>query len=252
MGSGRVGAAIGRACDRGIAALRRIKSGDLTWPAFFVLVVLLSLLNLKTGSALLSERLAPFSGIAIVMTIASRQPGAALVRTLCLAAIAGLIGQTEIRSVAYKSWAPTLESELAAGRANPGKTFANADMIALPTANCSPGACGRRCMPRRPRRSRPRRRVVVAATLDAIFRLLPAAICRGARFHARGADWVDDPDAASVAKFRNANQGAPQILIVSSSDRERTGARRQTRLWRLQSRVTRGLREISVCKVSRR
>ena len=77
-----------------VAALRRITSGDLTWPVFFVLVLLLSLLNLKTGSASLSERLAPFSGIAIVMTIASRQPGAVLVRTLCLAALAGLIGQT--------------------------------------------------------------------------------------------------------------------------------------------------------------
>ena len=82
----------------GVAALRRIRSGDLMWPVFFGLVVLLSLLNLKTGSALLSERLAPYSFIAIVMAIASRQPGAALVRTLCIAAIAGLIGQTAIRS----------------------------------------------------------------------------------------------------------------------------------------------------------
>ena len=81
-----------------IVALRQIRSGDLMWPVFFVLVVLLSLLNLKTGAALLSERLAPYSGIAIVMVIASRQPGAALVRTLCVAALAGLIGQTAIRS----------------------------------------------------------------------------------------------------------------------------------------------------------
>src|SRR4051795_10504894 len=44
----------------GVAALRRIRSGDLMWPVFFGLVVLLSLLNFKTGSALLSERLAPY------------------------------------------------------------------------------------------------------------------------------------------------------------------------------------------------
>ena len=113
-----------------VAALRRITSGDLMWPVFFVLVLLVSLLNLKIGPAPLSERLAPFSGIAIVMTIAGRQPGAALVRTLCIAALAGLIGQSAVRSLAYKSWAPTLESELAAGRANPGKTFANLDLIA--------------------------------------------------------------------------------------------------------------------------
>ena len=35
-----------------------------------------------------------------------------------MAALAGLIGQTVIRGLAYKSWAPTLESELAAGRDN--------------------------------------------------------------------------------------------------------------------------------------
>ncbi len=115
----------------GVAALRRIKSGDLMWPVFFVLVVLLSLLNLKTGAASLSERLAPFSWIAMVMSIASRQPGPALVRTLCLAAFAGLIGQTAIRSVAYESWAPTLQSELDAGRDNPGETFVNTDTTAL-------------------------------------------------------------------------------------------------------------------------
>ena len=163
----------------GVAALRRIRSGDLMWPVFFGLVVLLSLLNLKTGSALLSERLAPYSFIAIVMAIASRQPGAALVRTLCIAAIAGLIGQTAIRSVAYKSWAPTLESELAAGRDNPGKTFANADLIALRNSALfalahSPHAA--RCTNRSV--DRPRRRPVFDVTVDTIFRLLPTAICR--------------------------------------------------------------------------
>jgi hypothetical protein len=62
----------------GVAALRRIKSGDLMWPVFFAFV-LLSVLDLKTGAASLSERLAPFSWIAVVMAIASRQPGPALV-----------------------------------------------------------------------------------------------------------------------------------------------------------------------------
>src|ERR1700722_18868087 len=65
------------------------------------------------------------------MAIARRQPGLALARTLCIAALAGLIGQTAIRSVAYKSWSPTLESELDAGRNNPGASFVNADLIAL-------------------------------------------------------------------------------------------------------------------------
>ena len=67
----------------------------------------------------------------MVLTVASRQPAAHLVRTLCVAAIAGLIGQSAIRALAYKSWEPTLESELAIGRDHPGKTFANADLIGL-------------------------------------------------------------------------------------------------------------------------
>jgi hypothetical protein len=67
----------------GVAALRNLKSGELMWPAFFGLVVVLSLFNLKTGSALLSERLAPYSWIAVVMMIATRQPRAAL--GVCLA-----------------------------------------------------------------------------------------------------------------------------------------------------------------------
>ncbi|MGG6496046.1 UNVERIFIED_CONTAM: hypothetical protein NY603_24325, partial [Bacteroidetes bacterium 56_B9] len=38
-----------------VLALRRRRSGDLTWPIFVVMVVALSLLNLKTGAASLSE-----------------------------------------------------------------------------------------------------------------------------------------------------------------------------------------------------
>ena len=165
----------------GVVALRRLKSGDLMWPAFFGLVVLLSLFNLKTGSALLSERLAPYSWIAVVMTIATRQPGAALARALGTAALAGLIGQTAIRSVAYRAWSPTLESELAAGRDNPGQSFVNIDLIALQEQRTVCLAHSANAA-RRPDRGpcRPRGRIVLAAALDPLFRLLPAAICRGA------------------------------------------------------------------------
>ena len=234
----------------GVAALRRIKSGDLMWPVFFGLVVLLSLFNLKTGSALLSERLAPYSGIAIVMTIASRQPGPALVRTLCLAAIAGLIGQTAIRSVAYKSWAPTLESELAAGRDNPGKTFANADLIAL--RNSALFAW----------RVRPTLHAAQTAALAArgaglssplpstrYFGYFPLQYVEAHDFMRATADWESDPDAASVAKFRNANQGAPHILIVSSSDAN--GSAYASKLGYGDCKASPdGAREIRVCKVS--
>ena len=164
-----------------VAALRRIRSGDLTWPVFFVLVVLLSLLNLKTGSALLSERLAPFSGIAIVMTIASRQPGAALVRTLCLAAIAGpdrpdrdpRAGLQELGADAGKrtrrrprqSRQDLCQCRYDRAARQPAVRLARAPHVARGADR------GTR---------RPRRRIVVAVTLDPLFRLLPAAICRGA------------------------------------------------------------------------
>ncbi len=203
----------------GVAALRRIKSGDLMWPIFFVLVVLLSLLNLKTGSASLSERLAPFTWIAVVMAIASRQPGAALVRTLCFAALAGLIGQTAIRSLAYKSWSATLESELAAGRENPGATFANADLIAQRSSALFAW------------RVRPTLHADQTAALAAhgaglssplpstrYFGYFPLQYVEARDFMRATPDWESEPDAVSLAAFRNSNQGAPHILIVSSSD----------------------------------
>jgi hypothetical protein len=234
----------------GVAALRRIRSGDLMWPVFFGLVVLLSLLNLKTGSALLSERLAPYSFIAIVMAIASRQPGAALVRTLCIAAIAGLAGQTAIRSVAYKSWAPTLESELAAGRDNPGKTFVNADLIALRNSALFGW------------RVRPTLHAAQTAALTAhgaglsstlpstrYFGYFPLQYVAAHDFMRATPDWESDPDAAAVAKFRNANQGAPQVMIVSSSDED--GSAHAGKLGYGDCKANSdGARKITVCKIS--
>jgi hypothetical protein len=203
----------------GAIALRRLMSGDLTWPVFFVLVVLLSLLNLKTGSALLSERLAPYSWIAVVLFIASRQPREMLVRILCLAATAGLVGQSAIRTVAYKSWAPVLESELEIGRQNPGKTFVNADLIAQRDSSLFAW------------RIRPTLHAAQTAALAArgaglssplpstrYFGYFPLQYVPSHDFLRAMADWETEPDAAEVAKFRNANRGAPQVLIVSSSD----------------------------------
>ena len=236
----------------GVAALRRIKSGDLVWPVFFGLVVLLSLLNLKTGSALLSERLAPFSWIAVVMAIASRQPGPALVRTLCLAALAGLIGQTAIRAVAYKSWSPTLESELAAGRDNPGATFANTDLIALRSSALFAW------------RVRPTLHAAQTAALAArgvglssplpstrYFGYFPLQYVEARDFMCATPDWGSAPDAASVTKFRNANQGAPRVLIVSSSDADGSVLARE--LGYGDCKISQGgARALAVCKVATR
>jgi hypothetical protein len=232
-----------------LAALRRVKSGDLLWPVFFILVVLLSLFNLKTGTALLSERLAPYSGIAVILAIASRQPGAALVRTLCLAALAGLIGQTTIRSLAYKSWAPILESELAAGRDNPGKSFANADLIALRDSTLFAW------------RVRPTVHAAQTVALAAhgaglsstlpstrYFGYFPLQYAEAHDFMRATADWDAEPDAASVARFRGANRGAPQVLIVSSSDDD--GPAFARKLGYGDCKVSRfGARELNVCEI---
>jgi hypothetical protein len=243
---------LGALAIAGFMALRRIKSGDLTWPIFFGFVVVLSLFNLKTGSALLSERLAPFTWIAVVLTIAARQPGAALVRTLCIAASAGLIGQTTIRSVAYKSWSPTLESELEAGRDNPGASFVNADLIAPRSSALFAW------------RVRPTLHAAQTAALAAhgvglssplpstrYFGYFPLQYIEARDFLRSMSDWEAEPDADAMAKFRSTNRGAPEVLIVSSSDQE--GAALANRLGYRSCKTSQdGTRELGVCKVSRR
>ena len=167
-----------------------------------------------------------------------------------MAALAGLIGQTAVRSLAYKSWAPTLESELAAGRANPGKTFANLDLIAQRDSNLFAW------------RIRPTLHAAQTAALAArgaglssplpstrYFGYFPLQYVEARDFMRSTEDWVDDPDAASLAKFRNANAGAPQILIVSSSNDD--GSASASKLGYGDCTASRGaLRDISVCQVS--
>jgi hypothetical protein len=236
----------------GLAALRRIKTGDVTWPIFFALVVLLSLFNLKTGAASLSERLAPFTWIAVVLAIASRQPAPALVRTLCFAALAGLIGQSAIRAIAYKSWSATLESELAAGRDNPEKTFANADLIAQRSSALFAW------------RVRPTLHADQTAALTAhgaglsaplpstrYFGYFPLQYVEARDFMRATPDWVAEPDAVSLAAFRRSNRGAPQILIVSSSDESATVL--ASRLGYNDCNASHsGARQLAVCKVPTR
>lgn len=236
----------------GYLALRRIKSSDLMWPAFFGLIVLLSLLDLKTGSASLSERLAPFSWIAVVMTIASRQPGPDLARALCLAALAGLIGQSAIRAVSYKSWSPTLEGAFAAGRDNPGETFANVDLIALRSSALFAW------------RVRPTLHAAQIAALGArgaglssplpstrYFGYFPLQYAQARDFMRATPDWESAPDAASVTTFRNANRGAPRVLIVSSSDTDGSALARQLGYADCKT-SQRGARTLDVCKVPMR
>jgi len=209
---------LGAVAIAGVAALRRFRSFDLLWPVFLLLVLALSALNLGTGTASLSERLAPFTWIAVVLMIASVPLNAALVRALGVAALIGLAGQTAIRAIAYKSWAPALDSVYAAGRSHPGATFVNVDLTPLQNTGFS-------------WRLRPTLHADQIAALAAhgaalssplpskrYFGYFPLQYVEAADFMRAMPDWTLAQDAQSVSSFRTANHGAPQVLIVTASD----------------------------------
>jgi hypothetical protein len=202
----------------GIATLRSFRSLDLLWPVFLILVLALSALNLGTGTASLSDRLAPFTWIAVVLMVASAPLNAALVRALGVAAIIGLAGQTAIRAIAYKSWAPALDSVYAAGRGNPGATFVNVDLTPLQNTGFS-------------WRLRPTLHADQIAAVAAhgaglssplpskrYFGYFPLQYVEASDFMRAMPDWTLEQDAQSLSSFRTANHGAPQVLIVTSPD----------------------------------
>ncbi|HWS07065.1 MAG TPA: hypothetical protein VN362_04485 [Xanthobacteraceae bacterium] len=209
---------LGAVVIAGIATLRRFRSLDLLWPVFLILILALSALNLGTGMASLSERLAPFTWIALVLMIARAPLNAALVRALGVAALIGLAGQTAIRAIAYKSWAPALDSVYAAGRGHPGATFVNVDLTVLQNTGFS-------------WRLRPMLHANQMAALAAhgaglssalpskrYFGYFPLQYVEASDFMRAMPDWSLEQDAQSLSSFRNANRGAPQVLIVTAPD----------------------------------
>jgi hypothetical protein len=209
---------LGAVVIAGIATLRRFRSLDLLWPVFLILVLALSALNLGTGTASLSERLAPFTWIAVVLMIASAPLNAALVRALGVAAIIGLAGQTAIRVIAYQSWAPALDSVYAAGRGHPGATFVNVDLTPLQNTGLS-------------WRLRPMLHADQIAALAAhgaglssplpskrYFGYFPLQYVERSDFMRAMPDWTLEQDAQSLSSFRTANHGVPQVLIVTAPD----------------------------------
>jgi hypothetical protein len=209
---------LGAVAIAGVATLRRFRSLDLLWPIFLILVLALSALNLGTGAASLSERLAPFTWIAGMLMIAGAPLSAALVRALGLAALIGLAGQTAIRAIAYKSWAPALDSVYAAGRDHPGATFINVDLTVLQNTGFS-------------WRLRPTLHANQIAAVAAhgaglssalpskrYFGYFPLQYVERSDFMRAMPDWSLEQDAQSVSSFRAANHGAPQVLIVTAPD----------------------------------
>jgi hypothetical protein len=209
---------LGAVVIAGIATLRRFRSLDLLWPVFLILILALSALNLGTGMASLSERLAPFTWIALVLMIARAPLNAALVRALGVAALIGLAGQTAIRAIAYKSWAPALDSVYAAGRGHPGATFVNVDLTVLQNTGFS-------------WRLRPMLHANQMAALAAhgaglssalpskrYFGYFPLQYVEASDFMRAMPDWSLEQDAQPLSSFRAANRGAPQVLIVTAPD----------------------------------
>jgi len=153
--------------------------------------------------------------------------------------------------VAYKSWSATLESEFNAGRDNPGETFANADLIAQRSSALFAW------------RVRPTLHADQTAALAArgaglssplpstrYFGYFPLQYVEARDFMRATPDWESEPDAISMAKFRNSNQGAPRILIVSSSDQ--SGPALARTLGYGDCKASDGARQLAVCKVATR
>jgi hypothetical protein len=209
---------MGAVAVAGIATLRRFRSLDLLWPIFLILVLALSALNLGTGAASLSERLAPFTWIAVVLMIAGAPLSAALVRALGLTAIIGLAGQTAIRAIAYKSWAPMLDSVYAAGRGHPGATFINVDLTQLQNAGFS-----WRLLPMLHANqiaALAARGAGLSSPLPSkrYFGYFPLQYVETTDFMRAMPDWSLAQDAQLLSSFRTANRGAPQVLIVTAPD----------------------------------
>jgi hypothetical protein len=201
-----------------IVTLRKFRLLDPLWPAFAILVVALAVMNLGTGNASLSERLAPYTWIAAVLTIASVPLSGTLVRALGLAAVVGLVGQTALRAVAYESWAPTLDRAFTAGRERPAATFVNVDLTPLQNAGFS-------------WRTRPALHIDQIAALGAhgiglsaplpskrYYGYFPLQYAAQNDFLRAMPDWTAIPEAQPLSAYRAVNHGAPQVLIVTAPD----------------------------------
>jgi hypothetical protein len=201
-----------------LIAVRRWRSIDPIWRAFLAITLLVCMLNLGTGTASMSERLAPYTWIALVLIIANLSLGANLISALAVSAMAGLVGQSAIRAEAYQSWAPTLDGILAGGRAHPGATFINADLIPLDNNLFS-------------WRVRPTMHIDQIAALAAngvgLSAALPSMRYAGYfplqypdhnDFLRAMPDWSEHPEAQAVAVYRRVNAGAPDVLIVTAPE----------------------------------
>ncbi len=198
-----------------VLALRRWRTGDLVWPVFVLLVLLVSVLDLKTAQGVpLAERLAAYSWIGAALAIASRQPGAKLARALSIAAMLALAAQSGVRLLAYQSWAGTTEAVLEAGRRNPGQTFAGVDLNGKFSAyyawRVQPGVHIHQLA------ALSAQGVGMGSSLPSLryYGYYPLRYVPDQDFLFAWPNWEEKPEAGSLIPFRQAHKGAPGVLIL--------------------------------------
>ncbi len=198
-----------------IVALKRWRGGDLVWPLFTVLVLLVSALDLRTAQGVpLAERLAPYSWIGVALAIASRQPGPQVARILCLLSLVALAAQSGVRTIAYFAWAETSKAALATGRSHPGQSFAGADLTELTSANYAwhvqPGVHIHQLA------ALTSAGVGMGSALPSMrfYGYYPLRYVPAQDFVFAMPKWELEPGLVSLAAFRREHQGAPKVLII--------------------------------------
>jgi hypothetical protein len=198
-----------------LAAFRRWRSGDLVWPIFVVLIVLVSVLDLKTAQGVpLAERLAAYSWIGAALAIASRQPSIAVARAVGLVAFASLVAQSALRTVAYQSWSQTSRVVLDAGKRFPGQSFVAADLMGRLSANYSwrvqPGVHIHQLA------AISSRGVGMGSSLPSMryYGYYPLRYVPEQDFLFAAPEWEEKPELTSLIAFRRAHKGAPGVLIL--------------------------------------
>ncbi|QCI68141.1 hypothetical protein [Phreatobacter stygius] len=202
-----------------VVALKRWRSGDLVWPIFILLVLLVSALDLRTAQGVpLAERLAPYSWIGAALAIAARQPGLREARILCILASVALAAQSGVRALAYLGWSETTRAVLQAGASHPGQSFAGADLTDLSSANFSwrvqPGAHIHQLAALRSQG------VGMGSSLPSMrfYGYYPLRYVPAEDFVFALPEWEAKPGLGSLAAFRAAHKGAPQVLVIIAKD----------------------------------
>lgn len=199
-----------------IAALWRARWTDLTWPLFIILIVLVSLLDLKTARHVtLAERLAAFSWIGAALGLAGHQPEWRLTRILTIAAAFSLVAQSGLRALAYVAWSATLNPIIATGQAHPGQTFAGLNLGSRISRNFEwrvhPAVHLHQLA------AIAARGVGMGSTLPSrrYFGYYPLRYVEAHDLLFAAPLWEWEPETTSLKAFRKANGGAPNVLIVT-------------------------------------